>query len=124
MAHFAQIDEDSVVVQVIVVNNVELLDENGIEQESIGQNFCHNLLGGTWVQTSFNQTMRKNFAGVGYTYDSTRNAFIPPKLYQSWSLDEQTCVWVAPVPMPKDDKLYQWDEDSAAWVEIATQPGI
>jgi hypothetical protein len=118
MAHFAEIGLDNIVQQVIVVNNLELLDENGVEHESIGQEFCRSLLGGTWVQASYNRQFRKNFPGTGYTYDASRDAFIPPKPYQSWVLDEQTCLWIAPVPVPGDDKLYRWDEDSAAWVEI------
>lgn len=124
MAHFAEIGLDNIVQRVIVVNNAELLDKNGVEQESLGQEFCRQLLGGTWLQTSFNRTMRKNFAGVGYTYDSTRDAFIPPKPYQSWVLDEQTCLWISPVPVPGNDKLYQWDEDSTTWIEITTQIGV
>jgi hypothetical protein len=124
MAHFAEIGLDNVVQQVIVVDNAELLDENGVEQESIGREFCRNLLGGTWIQASFNSQFRKNFAGAGYIYDSVRDAFIPPKPYPSWALEEQTCQWVAPVPMPEGNKLYCWDENSLAWVEATTQPGI
>jgi hypothetical protein len=118
MAHFAQINEDNIVEQVIVVHNNELLDENGIEQESKGQQFCTNLLGGNWVQTSYNGNLRKNFAGVGYTYDSARDAFIPPKPFNSWVLNEDTCVWEAPTPMPTDGALYSWDEDTLSWVEM------
>lgn len=118
MAHFAQINEDNIVEQVIVVHNNELLDENGIEQESKGQQFCTNLLGGNWVQTSYNGNLRKNFAGVGYTYDSVRDAFIPPKSFNSWVLNEDTCVWEAPTPMPTDGALYSWDEDTLSWVEM------
>lgn len=124
MAHFAEIGLDNVVQQVIVVSNAELLDENGVEQESIGREFCRNLLGGTWIQTSFNGHFRKNFAGIGYTYDSIRDVFIPPKPYPSWALEEKTYRWVAPVPMPEDNKLYYWDESSLAWVEVTTQPEI
>lgn len=123
MAHFAEIGLDNVVQQVIVVNNTELLDKNGVEQESVGQEFCRALLGGTWIQTSYNGKFRKNFAGIGYTYDQARDAFIPPKPHQSWVLEEQTCVWVAPAPAPDDGKAYQWDEDSVSWVEITTQMG-
>lgn len=124
MAHFAEIGLNNTVQQVIVVNNVELLDENGVEQESIGQEFCRNLLGGTWIQASYNHRFRKNFPGMGYTYDLTRDAFIPPKPYQSWVLDEQTCLWVSPVPLPGDDRSYRWDEDSTTWIEITTQIGV
>jgi hypothetical protein len=123
MAHFAEMGLNNTVQRVIVVNNTELLDGNGVEQEAKGQEFCRNLFGGTWIQTSYNRQFRKNFAGVGYTYDQTRDAFIPPKPYQSWVLEEQTCVWVAPAPAPDDGKAYQWDEDSVSWVEITTQMG-
>jgi hypothetical protein len=84
MAHFAQINENNIITQVIVVNNNELLDENGVEQESKGQEFCTNLLGGNWIQTSYNSTFRKNYAGIGFAYDSVRDAFISPKPYPSW----------------------------------------
>ena len=118
MAHFAQIDENNIVQQVIVVHNNELLDETGTEQESRGIQFCQSLLGGNWVQTSYNANFRKNYAGQGYTYDSVRDAFIPPKPYNSWALNEDTCNWEAPVSYPTDGKLYTWDEDSVSWVEV------
>jgi hypothetical protein len=102
MAHFAEIGLDNVVLRVIVVSNNELLDGNHTEQESKGADFCRNLFGGTWVQTSYNGTIRKNYAGVGYTYDSTRDAFIPPKPFDDWVLDEQTCQWVDPNPNPTE----------------------
>ena len=117
MAHFAEIGLNNTVQQVIVVNNTELLDENGVEQESKGQTFCRNLLGGAWIQTSYNATFRKNYAGVGYTYDSSRDAFIPPKPFNSWILNEETCGWESPTPMPDDKKLYTWDESTVAWIE-------
>ena len=117
MAHFAQLDENSVVLQVIVVNNSECLDGNGIESEAVGVAFCQSLLGGNWKQTSYNGTIRKNYAGIGYTYDSGRDAFIPPKPYASWLLNEATCLWNAPTPMPTDDKRYIWDEPTISWVE-------
>jgi len=119
MAHFAQIDENNIVQQVIVVHNNELLDENGIEREIKGIQFCQSLLGGNWVQTSYNANFRKNYAGQGYTYDSVRDAFIPPKPYNSWVLNEDTCNWEAPVTHPTDGKLYVWDESTVSWVEIA-----
>ena len=118
MAHFAQLNEDNIVTRVIVVHNNELLDENGVEQESKGQQFCTNLLGGNWVQTSYNATFRKNYAGIGFTYDSIRDAFIPPKPYPSWVLNEDTCRWEAPVAYPTDDKSYTWDEENTVWVEV------
>jgi len=95
MAHFAQLDETNIVTQVIVVNNNELLD-NGIESEDKGVAFCQSLLGGTWVQTSYNGNIRKNFAGIGYIYDPVRDAFIAPKPEQGeWVLNEDTCQWEA-----------------------------
>ena len=102
MAHFAEIGLDNVVLRVIVVSNNELLDGNHTEQESKGADFCRNLFGGTWVQTSYNGTIRKNYAGVGYTYDTARDAFIPPKPFDDWVLDEETCQWVDPNPNPTE----------------------
>lgn len=93
MAHFAQLDESNIVTQVIVVHNNELLD-NGVESEAKGVAFCQSLLGGNWVQTSYNSNIRKNFAGIGFTYDQTRDAFIPPKPEEgNWVLNEDTCLW-------------------------------
>ena len=115
MAHFAEIGLNNVVERVIVVHNNELLDENGTEIEQNGINFCRNLFGGTWLQTSYNGNMRKNFAGSGYTYDSQRDAFIPPKPFDSWTLDEETCLWQSPVPYPSDDNLYLWNEETQSW---------
>lgn len=117
MAHFAQTNQNNIVIQVIVVNNNELLDENGNESEAKGIAFCNNLFGGTWIQTSYNATFRKNYAGLGYSYDSVRNAFIPPKPFESWSLNEASCVWEALTPYPTDGKLYSWNEEQLAWVE-------
>lgn len=115
MAHFAQIDSNNVVQQVIVVHNNELLDENGQESESKGIQFCESLFGGFWVQTSYNASFRKNFAGIGYTFDRARQAFIPPKPYNSWILNEGTCHWEAPVSMPTDGQPYIWNEDTLSW---------
>lgn len=116
MAHFAKIDENNLVTHVIVVHNNELLD-NGVESEVKGINFCQSLFGGNWKQTSYSGNMRKNFAGVGYTYDQIRDAFIPPKPFNSWLLDETTCRWNAPVAYPNDGKTYVWDENVVNWVE-------
>lgn len=118
MAHFAEIGLDNLVQQVIVVNNTELLDENGLEQEALGQQFCRQLLGGTWIQTSYNAQFRKNFAGVGYTYDSQRDAFIPPQLYPSWVLEDATCQWQAPTPLPEDGNQYTWNEAAQSWTQV------
>lgn len=117
MAHFAQLDDAGTVLQVIVVHNSELLD-NGVESEAKGVAFCQSLFGGNWKQTSYNGNIRKNYAGIGYTYDAARDAFIPPKPYPSWTLSESTCTWQAPVPMPTDNKPYRWDEPALSWIEI------
>ena len=118
MAHFAEIDENGVVLRVLVVDNA---------QENDGQNFLANTLGlgGTWVKTSYNTVggvhssggtpLRKNYAGIGYTYDSVRDAFIPPKPYASWTLNETSCLWEAPVAMPTDGERYTWNEETTSW---------
>ena len=94
MAHFAKLDENNFVLQVIVVHDNELLDESNVEQESKGIAFCQNLLGGRWIQTSYNRNIRKNFAGIGHIYDAQRDAFIAPQPEgEGWTLDEDTCVW-------------------------------
>lgn len=116
MAHFAKIDLDNIVKQVIAVHNNELLDENGQESEAKGQEFCHNLLSGTWIQTSYNGKFRKNYAGIGYTYDINRDAFIPPKPFNSWVLNEETCRWSPPIPMPFDQGILTWNEETLSWV--------
>lgn len=118
MAHFAKLDDNNIVQQVIVIGNNELLDENGIELESKGIEFCQKLFGGgNWVQTSYNSNFRKNYAGIGYTYDATRDAFISPKPYNSWILNESTCRWESPVPMPDEENSYYWDEQTISWVK-------
>jgi hypothetical protein len=117
MAHFAQLDANNVVLQVIVVNNSDIVDENGVEQESIGIAFCENLLGGTWKQTSYNGNIRKNYAGIGFTYQADIDAFVPPQPYPSWVLNPNTAQWQAPVPKPDDGKYYVWDEQTQIWVE-------
>jgi hypothetical protein len=117
MAHFAQL-ENNIVTKVIVVANQDILDKNGQESEQKGIDFCSNLLGGTWLQTSYNGRIRKHYAGVGYIYDEGRDAFIPPKPFNSWLLDETTCQWKAPIDMPTDDKKYSWNEDTTSWKEL------
>ena len=124
MAHFAELDSNNVVKQVIVVSNADTSTAQGDEKESIGIAFCERLLGGTWVKTSYNGNIRKNYAGIGYTYDKDRDAFIPPKPYASWVLDETTCRWNAPVAYPTDvgtpeaPKIYSWNEETINWVEV------
>ena len=113
MAHFAKINSENVVDQVVVVHN------NDAPNEASGIAFLNTLFGdANWVQTSYNGNIRKNYAGIGYTYDSTRDAFIPPQPYPSWTMSEETCLWSAPTPMPTDDKRYSWDEPTLAWVEV------
>lgn len=115
MAHFAELDENNVVLQVIVVHNNELKGANGVEYENKGVEFCSTLFGHTnWVQTSYNNNMRKQFAGVGYTYDSESDIFVAPQPYPSWSLDDNS-DWQAPTPMPEDDNMYSWNEDTQSW---------
>lgn len=111
MAHFAEIDSNNIVTRVLVVPD---------EQEHRGQDFLANELGlgGTWVQTSYNNRIRKNYAGIGYTYDAVRDAFIPLKPYASWLLNEDTCQWEAPIPYPTDDIMYEWDEETTDWKAI------
>jgi hypothetical protein len=118
MAHFAEINESNEVFRVIVVANSAILDSTGSEQELLGASFCHELLGGTWKQTSYNGNIRKNFAGVGYTYDTELDAFIPPQPYPSWALVNSTCQWESPVPMPADGAMYRWDENTISWEHV------
>ena len=122
MAHFAQLDENNVVLQVIVIDNKDTADANGVEKEHIGAAFCEKLLGGTWKQTSYNGNIRKNYAGIGYTYNESIDAFVAPKPYTSWVLDEEKGVYTAPTPMPTDadqeaGEYYRWDEETTAWVK-------
>ena len=126
MAHFAQIDGNNVVTQVIVVANKDTADANGVEKEYIGAAFCENLLGGTWKQTSYNGNIRKNYAGIGYTYNADIDAFVPPKPFASWLLNNDIAQWEAPIPMPEDagtgepPKMYSWDEATTSWKEMET----
>ena len=119
MAHFAKLDENNVVTQVIVVSNRDTSDANGVEKEHIGAAFCERLLGGTWKQTSYNGNMRKRYAGIGFLYNAELDAFIAPKPYASWVLNNTTADWEAPVTMPVvEGKTYTWDEPTLAWVEV------
>ena len=117
MAHYAEIDDNGVVLRVIVVSNKDTADANGVEKESIGKAFCERLFGGNWVQTSYNGNFRKRYAGIGYTYRGDLDAFVAPQPYPSWSLDANA-DWQAPVPMPTDGKMYSWDEATQSWVEV------
>ena len=115
MAHFAEIGENDKVLRVIVVANEENVDGEGNENEVFGAKFCRELLGGTWKQTSYNNSFRKRFAGLNFTYDSEKDAFIPPKPFNSWTLNESTLGWDAPVSYPEDGNNYVWDEASTLW---------
>lgn len=121
MAHFAEIDENNIVIRVLVVSE---------DKENIGEKFLSEDLGlgGTWKKTSYNThngnhllggtPFRKNYAGVGYSYDESRDAFIPPKKFESWILDEESCNWVPPFEAPAEEgKIFVWDEDTISWIE-------
>ena len=109
MAHFAEINENGIVLRVLVTDN---------DFPNEGYDWLVENLGGTWVQTSYNGNFRKNFAGEGFYYDAERDAFIPPKPFESWELNEDTCNWEAPTPYPTDGKIYRWDEESLSWIEV------
>jgi hypothetical protein len=122
ISHFAEIDENNIVTRVLVVNDADAPD---------GQNFLANTLGlgGTWIQTSYNTSggvhanggtpVRKNYAGIGYSYDAVRDAFIPPKPFASWLLNDATCLWEAPTAMPVEEgKMFTWNEETTSWVEF------
>jgi hypothetical protein len=116
MAHFAEINSNNEVIRVVVVRNEDILDSNGQESEAIGIAFCHQLFGGNWLQTSYNAKFRNNYADIGGTYSKDLDAFISPKPYPSWILDENTCKYIAPVPRPNG--LYKWNENSQQWEAI------
>jgi hypothetical protein len=117
MAHFAKLDDNNNVIGIIVINNLELDPQN---EEGSGLAWLEAWSGGytNWKQTSYNGTFRKNYAGIGYTYDYIRDAFIPIKLFNSWILNENTCKWEAPIPYPNDGKAYYWNEENISWEEI------
>jgi hypothetical protein len=108
MAHWAEIDENNIVVRVTVGDNN---DPNGDE----GYKWLIDNLGGRWIKTSYNNNIRKNYAGIGFTYDEIRDAFIPPKPYESWILNENTALWEAPVAYPDDGEFYNWNEEELTW---------
>ena len=127
MASFAKLNSENIVITVESVVNEVLKDSNGIEQENIGIDFLKSLYGQdtNWRQTSYNThggihslggiPFRKNHAGIGMTYDQTRDAFIPPKPFNSWILNENTCLWDAPVARPNDNNIYSWNEENQNW---------
>jgi len=121
MAHFAQLDENNVVTQVIVVSNDDIKDPHtGQEDEIIGIAFCKKLLGGNWKQTSYNNNMRVRYAGIGYSYNAELDAFVAPQPFASWTLDNDTADWVSPLgaaPALTEEQLaadsyYRWDEEA------------
>ena len=112
MSHFAEINFENKVIRVLVGDNNDPAGDEGYQ-------WLIDNLGGTWIKTSYNGNIRFNYAGIGYTYDEVRDAFIAPKPFNSWVLNENTCRWEAPIPMPTDGKMYQWVEDDLNWQEIA-----
>ena len=126
MAHFAKLGLNNKVIEVQSVHNNELLDSNGVEQEVNGIDFLTKLTGwAIWKQTSYNThggvhsfggtPLRKNHAGIGYTYDEDRDAFIPKKPFNSWILNETTCLWEAPIALPDTENRYTWNEETTTW---------
>jgi len=117
MAYFAKLGTGNIIETVISINNSVITDSNGVEQEQLGVDFINKLYNtrDVWKQTSYNRTFRKNYAGVGYQYDQTRDAFIAPKPFNSWILNEDTCIWEAPVAYPNDDNRYTWNETNLTW---------
>lgn len=122
MAHFARIDDQNIVQEVLATSD---------QKPGEGYYWLVERFGGTWIKTSYNTKggehvlggtpLRKNFASVGFTYDEERDAFIPPKPWESWVLNESTCLWDPPVPYPDEEKLYYWDEESLSWIEIVEE---
>jgi len=127
MAHFAKLDENNIVTQVIVVDTADTSTADGIEKESIGVAFCERLFGGTWLKTSYNTIagehrtgetpFRGNYAGVGYKYDTENDVFYSPQPFPSWTISAPNWTWTAPVPMPTptNGEMYIWDEDTKTW---------
>lgn len=109
MSHFAEIDENNVVLRVLVGDN---------NAPNEGYDWFVENLGGRWIQTSYNANFRKHYAAIGYTYDEALDAFVPPKPFESWTLDEETCLWQPPVAMPEDGKIYNWEESTLTWIEV------
>lgn len=124
MAHFAELNQNNEVIQVIIISNQDILDETGKESEEVGINFCKSLYGSDkiWKQTSYNNSFRKRYAGVGMIYNEQLDAFIPPQPYPSWNLNTETADWEPPVPRPQlteeeqsSGQSYEWDEDTLSW---------
>lgn len=115
MSHFAQIDENNIVTRVLVIEQ-DVVDTGLFGEPSSFIQTSYNTKGG--VHTQGGTPLRKNYAGIGYTYDTGRDAFIPPKPFNSWILNEDTCLWESPTPMPTDDKRYSWDEETLSWIIV------
>jgi hypothetical protein len=117
MAYFAKLGTGNIVEKVISINNSVITDSNGIEQEQLGVDFINKLYNtrDVWKQTSYNNNIRKNYAGIGFQYDQSRDAFIAPKPYYSWLLNEDTCRWESPIPYPQDNNEYKWNEQNQSW---------
>lgn len=111
MSHFAEIDDNNRVKRVLVCDN---------SMPNEGYDWLVETFGGRWIQTSYNRSFRKNFAGIGFTYDEDRDAFIPPKPFSSWLLDEETCRWYAPKPLPDRDQQYIWNENELDWKPLVS----
>jgi hypothetical protein len=116
MSHFAQLDSNNTVISVLVIEQ-DVIDTGLFGEPTSFVQTSYNTYGG--VHQLGGTPLRKNYAGIGFTYDSTRDAFIPPTPYTSWILNEDTCLWEAPTPMPTDDKSYKWDEETISWLEIS-----
>jgi hypothetical protein len=133
MAHFAQIDENNRVVQVIVVDTKDTSTADGVEKESIGEAFCERLFGGVWKKTSYNTQagvhneggtpLRGNYAGIGYIYDAANDVFYPQQPFASWTISAPNWQWTAPTPMPQDGKMYTWNEATKSWDESVAALG-
>lgn len=138
MAHFAQLDQNNIVIGVLVVSNKDTADENGNEVEEIGIKFLKFLFGEDtiWKQTSYNNNIRKHYAGIGHTYDENLDAFIPPKPFDNWILNEETCLWEPPISKPElteeqiqNNSVYEWDQEiygetGNGWIlfNLSTEP--
>jgi hypothetical protein len=130
MAHFAKLGSGNIVEKIIVVNDSVIKDNNGLEQEQLGVDFINQLYNtqDIWKKVSYNTVkgihllggtpFRKNYPGIGYIYDENRDAFIAPKPFNSWTLNEDTCVWESPIPYPEDGDVYNWDEETLTWIKV------
>jgi hypothetical protein len=122
MAYFAQLDENNIVINVIKIDNSDCLLD-GVEDEATGISFCNSLIPGKWIQTSYNDRIRKNYAGIDFYYDADLDAFIAPQPFSSWTLDEETCHWIPPVPRPEEG-FWSWNEETLSWEETNMDSGV